>query len=138
MKESIFRKESLEKVKSPDDLSSCIQVANPGIWVLLLAIIFLLLGLLCWGVFGSVSSTVTAEAECYSGEISCFIPMENGKTVEPGMQVVVDGVEGEITEIRAHKDGKILYIETESPIPDGIHNAEIEVESIHPISFLFN
>ena len=39
---SLFRKESVESIQSPEQLTDYIKVTNPGIWIILFAIIILL------------------------------------------------------------------------------------------------
>ena len=36
MNEEIFRKKSLDKVKSPENLDDYIRVSNPGVWLFIL------------------------------------------------------------------------------------------------------
>lgn len=62
MANKLFREKSLNKVASPEQLDDYIKVANPGIWLTLLAIMVLLLGLCVWGVFGQVDK-VTVDSE---------------------------------------------------------------------------
>jgi len=55
MNESIFRKESLDKVSSPEKLDDYIRVTTPSVWITLIAIVLLLTGALVWGIFGEVT-----------------------------------------------------------------------------------
>lgn len=54
MANNLFREKSLNKVSTPEQLDDYIKVANPGVWVILFAIMSLLLGLCVWAVFGRV------------------------------------------------------------------------------------
>ena len=60
MKNELFRKEAVEKITSPEDLSSYVKVLNPRIWLLLLGIGIAVIGLILfvvasgypiWGLF---------------------------------------------------------------------------------------
>lgn len=42
---------SLNRVKSPEDLNDYIRVANPGVWLVLVAVVILLAGVCIWGLF---------------------------------------------------------------------------------------
>lgn len=42
MNEQLFRKKSIERVNSPEQLNEHIRVANPGVWLVLAAVIALL------------------------------------------------------------------------------------------------
>ena len=44
MSDQIFRKKSLDRISSPEQLNDYIRVANPGIWMILAAVIILLAG----------------------------------------------------------------------------------------------
>lgn len=50
----IFRKKSIERVSTPEQLNDYIRVTTPSVWVVLAAMTVLLIGMLVWGVFGSV------------------------------------------------------------------------------------
>ena len=39
MSDQIFRKKSLDRISSPEQLNDYIRVANPGIWMILAAVI---------------------------------------------------------------------------------------------------
>lgn len=61
MNSKIFRKVSLERLSSPEQLDQILKVTNPKSWVALLAI-FILLGVaVVWGYRGSVASKVTGQ-----------------------------------------------------------------------------
>ena len=51
----IFREKSLERVSSPEALNDYIRVTTPSVWVVLAAAVVLLVGMLCWSVFGRVT-----------------------------------------------------------------------------------
>mgnify|MGYP007122110349 CR=1 FL=1 len=44
-KNSIFRKKSLDRIESPEQLNDYIRVTSPGIWIFLAAAIVLLVGI---------------------------------------------------------------------------------------------
>lgn len=50
----IFRKKSLERVTSPEQLNDYIKVTTPSVWLILLATLVLILGTLFWAVFGKI------------------------------------------------------------------------------------
>jgi len=49
-KKNIFRKESLERMSSPEKLNDYIKVSNPSVWVILGAIAIMLIAVVVWGV----------------------------------------------------------------------------------------
>ena len=62
MKEGLFRKKSMDKISSPEQLNDYIRVSNPGVWMILACIIILLIGMCVWGVFGRLETTMKAAA----------------------------------------------------------------------------
>ncbi len=51
---SIFRKKSLEQISTPEQLDDYIKVTKPSVWVVLIATILLIAGVLVWAVFGKI------------------------------------------------------------------------------------
>lgn len=47
----IFRKSSIDRVSSPEQLNDYIRVSNPSVWMILAAVIVLLAGGMCLGDF---------------------------------------------------------------------------------------
>lgn len=54
MKKQLFRKISLDRVNSPEQLNDYIHVTRPSVWLILGAVTLLLLGVVIWGIFGSI------------------------------------------------------------------------------------
>lgn len=50
----IFRNKSLERVSSPEQLNDYIRVTSPSVWIVLIALVVLLVGMLTWSIFGKV------------------------------------------------------------------------------------
>ena len=57
---SVFRKKSLDRISDPEQLEDYIHVTSPSIWLVLLALVLLLVGILGWTVFGTVD-VVTSD-----------------------------------------------------------------------------
>jgi hypothetical protein len=51
---SVFRKKSIERISSPEELNDYIRVTTPSVWLVMAALILLLVGMLAWSVFGTV------------------------------------------------------------------------------------
>lgn len=80
----IFNKRASEKLRSPDDLDKYVRVTNPGVWVVLGACVALLAGLLAWGVFGAVSTSVHATGAIVDGSPICLLAAEDVAKVHEG------------------------------------------------------
>ncbi len=157
MNEQLFRKKSIEKVSSPEQFNEYIRVTNPGVWLVLTAIIILLIGVCVWGFMGNLDTTITTVAVAENSEITVYIKESDIKSVKEGMKVVVDDKECEITNISAQpvsvgdnfsdytlhlgklQNGEWVYpVDVSGKVDDGIHSASIVIESISPISFVIN
>ena len=51
----IFRKKSMDRVSSPEALNDYIRVTTPSVWIVLIALVVLLLGMLAWSILGRVT-----------------------------------------------------------------------------------
>ncbi len=156
-KESVFRKQSIDSVSSPEQLNDYIKAADPGVWLILTAIILLLCGVCVWGIFGRLDTTVSVGAVCTGGELSMYIPEAEKDNVKSGMSVSVNGTEYAIESISgspvlldSDKDayamhasslaqGDFAYIaNAQTGLPDGSYEAVITVDSVSPMSFITN
>lgn len=132
MKQELFREKSLERIQSPEDLNDYIRVSNPGVWLMLAAVIVLLIGAGIWGIFGRLDSTVKTQAYVEDGVAVCIVEEAQ---LEVGMKVTIADVEGEIAEVAAQEEASIAAIKTE--LPDGTYPAEITVGEVSPFSLIF-
>ena len=88
---TIFNKKAAEKLRSPDDLDKFVRVTNPSVWVVLAACVALLAGLLAWGVFGAVTSSVSTTGVAINGKAMCFLDAEDAAKVHAGDDASVSG-----------------------------------------------
>lgn len=51
---SVFRKKSMERISSPDQIDDYIRVTTPAVWITLFVLIALLVGILIWCIFGTI------------------------------------------------------------------------------------
>lgn len=88
---TIFNRKATEKLRSPDDLDKFVRVTNPSVWVVLAACVALLAGLLAWGVFGAVTTSVTSTGVAIDGQAMCFLAAEDAAKVHAGDGANVGG-----------------------------------------------
>lgn len=154
---SLFRKKSLERISSPEQLNDYMRVSTPSVWMVLTAVVILLAGVCVWGVFGHMDTVVTSVAVSDGDRCLAYIRLEDALNVSEGMKVSVGENEGEIafisrepvkvdaafTEYMRHlgdfKSGEWVYeAELSVDCPDGVYTAEIVTETVSPISFVLN
>ena len=67
---ALFREKSVTKVSSPEQLNDYIRVSTPAAWLVLVAIVLLLAGVVLWGFLGRL------ESRTDSGAIEEIAPVE--------------------------------------------------------------
>ena len=112
------------------------RVTTPGTWMLLLAVIILLGGLLVCSVLGRVETTVSGKAQVQGGTATVEVE-EKTEKVEPGMTLRIGDLETSVEQVRREEDGA-AYASAAVDLPDGNYDAVIVTESISPITFLVN
>lgn len=158
MNTNLFRKSSIDRVNSPEQLNEYIRVANPGVWLILAAVVALLVGVVIWGVFGTIETTIETGVVVDGGTATCYVSAEDASRLETGMSVSVENVVGNIKSVSSvpvqiddsfsdyilyltgFAKGDFCYaVEIELPgMADGVYIATITVDSIHPISFVIH
>ena len=159
MKNKLFREKSMERVSSPEQLNDYIRVTNPSVWIALVAVVFLLVGICVWGVFGRLDTVLTAGAITEGGQTICYVKESDVSKLSHGMKVQLNGEEYAIAEIAAQPvpmdesfpdylmhlggiaEGEWAYavlLDGVGGVDGGIYEAEIVIESISPMTFVTN
>lgn len=139
MEEELFRKESLEKAKTPESLNDYIRVTNPSIWVVLISVIVLLIGVCTWAVFGHVNSTLQTVVRVRNGNAQCYILITDRDLVAEGMKVRFKRAEGVIDKIElGNEDSYVASLSGVQLFDDGYYEGEIVLKQYKPISFILN
>lgn len=68
MSEGLFRKASIDKVSSPEQLDLLMRVTAPAGWIALVAVGVMLIAVGVWSVLGSIPDLVTAGGTLFRGE----------------------------------------------------------------------
>ena len=160
MEKTIFRRSSLERVSSPDQLDDYMRVSNPRIWTVLAAVTILLISFLVWGIFGKLPTTVSLKGIVKNQEVVCYVPQDLAEDIIAGDLAMVNKKEYEVTYIdsiplsqaEVNSQCQSDYISSmldldewnikvtieARGIPDGIVDVVITKDYINPISFLIN
>ncbi len=158
MDKGLFRRKSLERVSSPEQLNDYIRVLNPTYWTVLGAVILLFIGVTVWGAFGHLRTIEKTRGLFAGGQLTCFVADPAG--LEPGLPVKVGPSTGSITAIAntplSAQAAPALYGEYNAyaldlpewsyPITvavtglaDGVvYDCSIILDSASPLSFLLN
>ena len=134
--EQIFRKKSMDRISSPEKLDEYLKVNTPGIWLIMAAVITLLAGIFIWSCTGRLETTVRVSAAAEKETVKLALTEEDAERAEEGMKVYIGGKETRIEYIQYEDPDRAVAVCT-ADVPDGNYQAEIVIESIRPIRFLF-
>lgn len=158
MNKQLFRKKSMDKITSPDQMSDYIRVSNPSVWIILAAVIVLLIGVCVWGIFGQLDTAVQTGGVCKDGQLVFYIGENDIEKIGDNVIVSVDGKEYSLSEISSSPvridenyapylvhltglaEGDWVYVlkaET-SELKDGIYSVKVVIERVNPIDFVLN
>lgn len=157
MKDGLFRKKSMEKIVSPEQLNDYIRVSTPTVWLVLSCIVLLLTGMCVWGVFGRFETVIEAAAISSGGKTVCYVREEYRSELTEGMTVrigdvscpvlgvsdipvqVTEDFDAYLLHVGGLQTGEWVYeVTADAGVTDGVSNAELVTERIAPISFLLN
>ena len=138
MKQTLFRKKSVDRIASPEQLNDYLHVTSPAVWVVLCAVIALLIGLLVWSSVTAVESYVPGTAEVSDGVLTVVFEDEaQAKNVAPGMNVTVGELVTPILSVGKDAGGRIIAV-ADANIPDGKYDVRVGYKQTKIIQMLFN
>lgn len=157
MNDSIFRQKSIDRISSPEELNSYMRVANPSVWIAIIAVALLVVGGMIWGLTGFVEGTVPAAAVSHSGKTQVYVSGQYIERVEEGMTLRIgedEYVLGAIQPSPVEADsvlseyalrtggfipGEYVYeIALNGSLDEGVWTAQVVTERFHAFSFLWN
>ena len=147
----------MDRVSSPEQLQDYVRVANPGLWMVISAIVILLAGVVVWGFIGKIDTTMSTAIVTDNGKAVIYIGESNVEKIEVGMTVrsgeneykITDiakeaiKVDSSLTDYAIHASGVtvgewVYAVSIDGEHSDGVQKADIVIESISPISFILN
>lgn len=133
-KRSIFRSKTLKRISSPEQLTDYLRVTNPGIWVVLAAVLALLVGFFVWMSVGTIETTVEVGVSTQDHHAEVAVKSE-GATIEKDMVLRIGNQETTILSTKKDEYGRTVGT-AEVNLPDGMYDGTLVTESVHPIQFL--
>ena len=156
-KESIFRKKSLDRISSPEELDNYLSVTGPGVWFPMLAVVVLLIGVLAWMTLGRLNTTVDVAVISSNGKATCLVPADRLDAVLAEGSIRIAETEYALTDdgrsfllVTGDTDASIRMaggladgdtvkpLSVEGSLPDGVFSGTVVVDSINPIKFIIN
>ena len=132
----LYRKKSLEQIQSPEQLNDYLRVTNPSVWILLIAVILLLAGLLVWGSLTYIDSIAYGQAAVSDGIMTIrFEDTSAAERLEPGMTVEAGGINTQISSLGRDETGVFALAETE--LADGTYQVLVRYKQTQVLKLLF-
>jgi len=98
---TLFRKQSVQKVATPEKLDDYIHITNPSVWLTLGAVAVVVACALVWGVVGSIPTVLTKTFTQSGGALVSYFTPEEAALLKIGMPADVGGTPGTVTDIGA-------------------------------------
>ena len=137
-KPALYRKASIDRIQSPEQLNQYLRVTNPPVWVLLAAVIVLLTGILIWGSFTCIGSFVEGSARVENGNMRIeFTDDAQAKNVSPGMTVTIGDARATVSSVGYGEDGRLFAL-AETGLDDGAYRVQVSYRQTQIIQLLFN
>ena len=138
MGETLFRKKSLERISSPEALNDYLHVTSPSVWLILLAVILLLAGMLVWSSAASIDSFATGTAQVTDGTMYIHFDNEQiAENVQSGMTVTAGETASRISSIGKDAEGELFALAPTS-LADGTYPVRIVFKQTQVLSLLVN
>ena len=156
MENGLFRKKSLERISSPEELHDYMRVTSPRLWMLLCAITALLVGFIVYASTATMENIMPIKVKVsqyeletdadgeieYMTAIEAHLPHTMKDQVDSNMMVRIGRIEAKIAYVGVGENETIFlnidpgmdYV----PLEEGEYDAELVLESTMPISFLWN
>ncbi len=147
-----------KKDLQPGDLNQYIRLTTISTWMVLMAILVFVIGMVIWGFFGRLTVSVQAVAVSNSNNVTLHIPEDQVSRIKQDSELVINDSSVPIGNINDNavtekagevldeyqrslanltENQKVLVINRTMEIPDGSYSASIVLEQIKPFSFLF-
>ena len=130
----IYEQKRLEVLGSPDNLDEVLGAVNPFDWTALSAVIIFTLGLCVWFFSGNIVMKINTSAAVSNG-VAHF--NTETATLKSGLPVKIGDTESSIRDVGINNEKKYIGAAYVPDMADGIYSAEITVNIIKPIDFLF-
>ena len=135
---TLYRKESMDRIQSPEQLNEYMRVTSPSIWVILSAVILLLAGVLIWSSVARIDSFAAGTAQVQEGTmVLVFDDAQQASNVQSGMTVTVGETSSVISSVGSAENGMIFALAS-TDLADGIYPARVVFRQTQVLHLLFN
>lgn len=91
---TLFRKSTLERVTSPEQLNEYIKVNNPNLILMLVGLFLIVISSVVWIFFGGIPEMVQLDGVVIEEpgkpyEVCCYVPIKTSRRLQEGMDVQI-------------------------------------------------
>ena len=138
MDQNLYRQKSMDRISSPEQLNDYLRVTNVSVWVIPIAVILLLAGMLIWSATATIESYAEGSSQVQGGVMTIrFDDQQFAKKVEAGMPVRTGDTETVIAGIGHDADGLIIATANTS-LADGYYPVRVSYKQTQVLSLLFD
>ena len=138
MDQKLYRQKSMDRISSPEQLNDYLRVTNVSVWVILIAIILLLAGLILWSSVATIESSIDGSAQVQGGLMTIrFTDQQIAKNVEKGMPVSAGDTETVVGSIGRDENG-LLFATANTSLADGYYPVRVSYKQTQVLHLLFD
>jgi hypothetical protein len=136
--QNLFRKKSIERISSPEQLNDYLRVTSPSTWIILIAVIVLLAGLLLWSSVTTIESYVEGSGEVKNGVMTIrFSDQGKAKNVAKDMVVSAGDTQTAVSTV-AHDENGLIIATAHTELADGFYSVRVSYNQTQVLSLLFD
>lgn len=114
-----FSKKALSNLQSPEDLEKRLSVTAPSVWIIIIACVALLAGVLIWSIFGVSMKRTVLKGVWTDGYIIAFADSDSAILIDKGSPAYIDG-----------KMYEVEYVDF-TPIDSASLQKEFDIEQLY-------
>lgn len=158
MDNKLFREKSIEHVTSPEKLDAYLKITSPSVWFILMGVIVLLVGVICWASLGHIETTKNTTCKISNSNLTCYTDEETSNKIKTDSKIKLDNsdetynidlvnYEGQIKnedanfahQINMNVDDHLYSLQAKCNLSDtNLVKGKIIIEIISPIKYVFN
>lgn len=96
MKNELFRKSSIERISSPEQLNDYIKVSKPGVWIVMVALLIMVFSVFYWAIASEMPNTQTLNSsmlvldkQTQKYVVYSYVTLEQASLIKEGMEAQV-------------------------------------------------
>ena len=132
--QSLFRKKTVDKISSPEQLTEYLKVTSPRMWIILAAVIMVLAAVVVWGFLGRMETVKEVRVIVTAGRAR-IVTLDSSE-LKRGMLLRIDGQEFTIDGTVSDEFDRPVSLATVT-LPDGSYDGTVVIDQTRAVLSLF-